>query len=134
MKTYEELLKRAEVLMPKKIETRDRFEVPKVKGSIQGKRTMISNLKNIADYLYRDVDLLIPFLEKELATKAIKDGNYIVFMGKFSAGRINDKILEFVNEYVKCRQCGKPDTKTSKKDRVLFVECMGCGAKYPIRK
>lgn len=134
MKNYDELLKRAEGLLPKKVETRDRFEVPLVKGSVQGKRTIISNLKNIADYLYREEQLLLSFLEKELATKGLHEGNFIVFSGKFSSAKINDKVLAFIKEYVKCRQCGKPDTKMSKKDRVLFLECMACGAKYPIKR
>lgn len=134
MKSYDELLKRAEVLMPKKVETRDRFEVPLVKGSVQVKRTIISNLKTIADYLYRDEQLLLSFLEKELATKGIRDGNFIVFMGKFSSTKINEKIQGFVNKYVKCRECKKPDTKVFKRDRVMFVECMACGAKYSISK
>ncbi len=131
--SYNELLNRARELLPEKGEERSRFEVPKVKGRIQGKRTIISNLKAIADYIDRDESLLFKFLLKELATKGVRDGNYYVFNGKFGSTLINNKIQKFVNEYVICRECGKPDTKLIKQDRIYFIKCMACGARYPIR-
>jgi len=134
MMTYEELAKRFRELTPFKGEEKTRFEVPKVKGRIQGKKTIINNLKQIADFLDRDEKFLLSYLLKELATKGINEGQYTTFNGNFSAERINEKVAKFVNEFVNCRECKKPDTKLVKKDRVMFIECMACGAKYHIRK
>jgi translation initiation factor 2 subunit 2 len=134
MMTYEGLAKRFRELTPFKGEEKTRFEVPKVKGRIQGKKTIINNLKQIADFLDRDEKFLLSYLLKELATKGINEGQYTTFNGNFNAERINEKVAKFVNEFVNCRECKKPDTKLVKKDRVMFIECMACGAKYPIRK
>lgn len=134
MKSYDELIKRAEELLPNKSEEKKRFEIPKIRGRVQGKRTIISNLKAISDFIDRDEKMLFSFLMRELATKGIKEGKYHVFMGRFSSTRINEKIEKFVNEYVNCKECKKPDTKLTKKDRIMFVKCMACGAKYPVRK
>lgn len=131
---YDELVKRAKELLPERGEEKQRFEVPRVKGRIQGKKTIINNLKAISDYLDRPEKMLFKYLLKEFGTKGIKDGNYYVFTGKFGATLINEKVEKFVNEYVKCRECGKPDTKLKKQDRINFVKCMACGAKYPIQK
>ena len=134
MDDYEKLLKRAESLMPEKSEEHKRFEVPKIRGRIQGKKTIVSNLKAISDYLDRDENMIFKFLLKELATKGVKEGKFYVFTGKFGATQINDKVQKFVNEFVNCRECGYPDTKLKKQDRIMFIKCMACGAKYPVRK
>jgi translation initiation factor 2 subunit 2 len=131
---YDELLKRAKTLLPEKGEEKQRFEVPKVKGRIQGKKTIISNMKAISDYLARPETMLFKYLLREFGTKGVKDGNFYVFTGKFGATLINEKIGKFVSEYVNCRECGKPDTKLSKQDRINFIKCMACGAKYPIQR
>ena len=134
MLDYENLIKRAEELLPEKGEAHKRFEVPKVRGRIQGKKTIISNMKAISDYVDRDENMIFKFLLKELATNGVKEGNFYIFNGKFGSNRLNEKVLKFVNAFVNCRECNYPDTKITKKDRIMFLKCMACGAKYPIRK
>ena len=34
--------------------------------------------------------------------------------------------------YVVCTECGRPDTKIVKEDRVMVLECEACGARRPI--
>jgi len=130
---YDELVKRAKDLLPEKQEEHQRFEVPKVRGRIQGKKTTISNFKSICDFIARPEDMVFKFLLKELATKGVKEGKFYVFNGKFNSTLINEKLQKFVNEFVNCRECGKPDTKLSKQDRISLIKCMACGAKYPIQ-
>lgn len=129
---YDELLKRAKKLLPEKSEEHKRFEVPKVRGRIQGKKTIVSNIKSISDFIARPETMLFKFLLKELATKGVKEGNFYTFNGRFNSTLINERIQKFVNEFVNCRECKKPDTKLSKQDRVIFLKCMACGAKYPL--
>lgn len=131
---YNELVKRAREKLPEKGVSHERFEVPKIRGRIQGKKTVVSNLKQISDYLARPETMVFKSLLKELATKGVKDGKFYVFNGKFGASLINSKIAKFVKEFVICRECKKPDTKIIKQGRITFIKCMACGAKYPIRK
>ncbi|HUV83238.1 MAG TPA: TRAM domain-containing protein, partial [archaeon] len=62
------------------------------------------------------------------------DGQHAVFQGKFTAEAIAEQIESYVNEYVKCSECGRPDTKLVKSDRILMLQCDACGAHRPVRK
>ena len=47
--------------------------------------------------------------------------------------KIEEKIDNFVERYVLCTECGKPDTRLSKEDRITILQCDACGAHRPIR-
>jgi len=130
---YEELLKRARNQIPKDVLETKRFDVPKVKGSVEGNKTIITNFSEMAHYLGRDTHHLLKFLQNELATSGNMDGTRAVFVGKFSSSQINDKVERYVKEFVVCQVCGKPDTKIEKEDRISLMKCMACGAREPVR-
>jgi len=130
---YENWLERAYQRISKK-ESRERFEVPKVNSWIQGNKTILTNLKQISSYLNRDVNHLLKYLLKELATAGEFDGNKVTFVGKFNESILNQKIEKYVEEFVRCKECKSPDTKLLKEDRMQFLQCLACGAKYPVRR
>lgn len=131
--TYKEMLDRAVKNLPKVRETTTRFEIPEVKGRIQGSRTMVINLQAIARALSRPREHLMKFLLRELATTGdFKEGT-ATFMGKFGAGMLNQKIEKYVKEFVTCGQCGKPDTVMSKEKGITFKRCEACGAQKSVR-
>lgn len=130
---YEKMLDKAYIELPEtKIETA-RFEVPKVMGHIQGNNTIITNIHQIADTLGRRVDHLMKFLLKELATPADLKKNGVIIRRKISAGLINEKIVEYAEAYVLCKECRKPDTKLTKEGNFMFIKCMACGARYSVK-
>jgi translation initiation factor 2 subunit 2 len=129
---YEELLKKAQSELPEDISSSERFEIPKVKGHIQGNKTIISNLSQIATSLHRPLQLLVKYLEKQLATKAIIEGSFVIFNSKIAASKINLRIQQFTDQFVICKECGKPETKLSKDTGVFFISCQACGAKYSL--
>ena len=131
---YEEMLKRAEKKIPEKINQTSRFEVPKVKGHIQGNKTIISNFGTIASVLNRKPEHLLKFLLKELATPGEMHKGAIIIGRKVSASLINEKINKYVRIYVLCPACGKPDTKLEKEGNTWFIKCMACGTKRPVPK
>ena len=130
---YEKMLKKAKKELPKELVEKSRFEIPKIKGYIEGNKTIVSNFIQICDILHREQSLLLKYLQRELATPAIIDGQRLVLGRKISAKAVNEKIEQFVKEFVLCRECGKSDTKMFKEDRVLFLKCLACGAKHPIK-
>ena len=130
---YEEMLTRIYERLPEKVKERPRFEIPKVDSFIQGNRTIVTNLTHIATYLNRDINHLLKFLSRELATSANIEGYRVIFTGKFPANLLNTKIEKYINEFVICAECKKPDTKFEKEDRILFIKCLACGAKKPAR-
>lgn len=131
--TYEEMLDRAFKNLPEQTAASSRFEIPEVKGSVQGNRTVVSNIQQIAKALSRPVEHLLKFMLRELATTGdLKEGNAI-FMGKFGAAMLNQKIVKYVKEFVTCEQCGKPDTTLTKDKGITFKRCEACGAKKSVR-
>jgi translation initiation factor 2 subunit 2 len=47
---------------------------------------------------------------------------------------INEKIQEYVAEFVICKECKKPDTELVKEDRLTFIHCLACGAKKSVSR
>lgn len=130
---YEELLKKARKTMPKDTSKNKRFDVPKVKGHVQGNKTVISNFCQLCDVFCRKESHVLKFLQRELATPASLDGPRLVLGRKINSDLINEKIQRYVKEFVVCKECGKPDTKLMKEGNVIYVKCTACGAKYPIK-
>ena len=131
---YKELLKKAREKLPKSIFEKERFEIPKIRGHIQGNRTVLSNFLQIADILRRKPEHLLKYILKELATPGeIKKSGAVIVGAKASASRINEKIRQYANEFVLCQECGKPDTKMEKEGNFNFLKCQACGAKHPIK-
>ena len=129
---YEELLKRAESKTPKKILQKERFEIPPVKGHIEGTKTIITNFSQIASTLHRDQQHLLKYLLRELAAPGNINGQRLILGKKISSSLINEKIEKYANEFVICKDCKKPDTHLLKEGRVLMLKCTACGAKHPI--
>ncbi|MEM4337091.1 MAG: translation initiation factor IF-2 subunit beta [Candidatus Woesearchaeota archaeon] len=130
---YEELLKRAKEKLPSLSEETKRFEVPKVRGHVEGNKTIISNFIQIANILNRAKEHLLKFLLKELATPGEMKGELLVLGTKVSSERINEKIKKYVEEYILCKTCGKPDTKLEKEGDFLYLICQACGAKRLVK-
>ena len=130
---YEKLLKRARGQLPKEVFEKPRFDVPKVSRDREGSKTLITNFSQICDYLNRDPKHVLKFLLRELATSGYVDGQRAVFIGRFSGDQLNEKIDKYVNEFVLCPVCKKPDTKIMKEARVALIKCMACGAREPVR-
>ena len=108
------------------------YKIPKVKGHVQGNKTILSNFFQIADHLGRDPEHMLKFLYKELATPGDVRKQLVILGRKVSASRVNQKIKEYAKKYVICNECGKPDTKMVRENRLEYIKCNACGARYPI--
>lgn len=132
MNDYEKLLEDAyKDIKPVKSNI-DRFEVPKIEGHIEGTKTILTNFKQIASYIRRDEAHIIKYLTKELAAKADVKGDRVILTRKIPSKQINEKIQQYVKDFVLCRECKKPDTEILKQDRMTFVHCLACGAKHSV--
>jgi translation initiation factor 2 subunit 2 len=129
---YEILLERAKKQLPQKLESHDRFQVPEPDVMIEGKTTVIRNFSEIADTLRREPDHIMGFLLRELGTAGTIEGQRVVFKGKVATTQIADRIKNYVDEYVLCSECNRPDTKIVKDGRVLILTCETCGAHRPV--
>ena len=130
---YEKLLKKARKELPESVLKKERFEIPKVKGHLEGNKTIISNFEQIANALRRPIEHLLKYVLRELATPGDMRKGSLIIGRKVSASRVNEKIEKYANEFVICSECKKPDTKLTKEDRVTFMKCLACGAKHPVK-
>lgn len=133
METYEQLLNEAYEKVKEVEGAGERFEIPKIKGHFEGKKTILNNFFQIASHIRRNPEHFQKFLLKELATSGQKTGENLILNNKIPSEKINSKIEQYVKEFVVCRECGKPDTEIIKEDRLSFLHCLACGAKHPTR-
>ena len=131
---YELLLKRAREKLPQSVFEKERFEIPKVRGHLEGNKTIITNFSQIASVLRRPTDHLLKYVLKELATPGeISRSGLLVLGAKIAASKINDKIKQYAHEFVLCTDCGKPDTEIKKEGDFSFLKCSACGSKHPVK-
>jgi translation initiation factor 2 subunit 2 len=133
METYEKLLEEAYGKIKKTESNGERFEIPKVEGHFEGKKTIITNFSQLASIFRRSPEHLQKFLLKELAAAGQKEGDRLVLNIKVPSTKINQKIEEYAKEFVICRECKKPDTELIREDRITFIKCLACGAKHSVR-
>ena len=131
---YEQLLKQAYSNITERTESSERFVVPEVKAYVEGKTTILENFIEITGKVRRDPDHVMKFLLGELGTSGKMDGNRAIFNGKFEIALIKAIIKSYVDDYVICSECGKPDTRLVKDDRVMILRCDACGSHRPVRK
>jgi translation initiation factor 2 subunit 2 len=133
MTDYDKLLDRAiEQLPPEVFETK-RFNVPRAYSVIQGNRTFIQNFREIADAMNRDPQHLLKFLLRELGTAGNLEGGRAIMQGKFTHFLINERLEDYVQKFVMCHECNRPDTKIIREDRIFILKCSACGAKAPLK-
>ncbi|MBS3147843.1 translation initiation factor IF-2 subunit beta [Candidatus Woesearchaeota archaeon] len=131
---YEALLKRARERLPQSVFEKERFEIPKARGHLEGNKTLITNFTQIAGVLRRPMEHLLKYVLKELATPGDVNRSGLLFLGsKVPASRINDKIRQYALEFVLCPDCGKPDTEIKQEGDFSFLKCSACGAKHPVK-
>lgn len=133
MMDYTEMLKKGREKLPDFALNHERFEIPKVKGHIQGNKTIISNFNEMVQAFRREQDHFLKFLLKELATPGDLQKTQLILGRKLSSSQINEKIENYAREFVLCKECKRPDTKITKKDGISFIQCLACGARHPIR-
>lgn len=133
-KEYNALLERAMSKLPPMALRHERFEIPKIYSFIEGSRTIIKNLSEIAGILHRPQDEIFTFLLKELASRGNIERGRAIIERPMRDEMINNKIKKYTNEFVLCRECGKPDTKIDVIERHIALRCMACGAWRFVKK
>lgn len=130
---YAALLKRARALVPEKVGTGERFVMPRAEVLQEGKTTVVRNMGEVLDKLNRKQDHLVPILLRELGTAGSFDDGRLVLQGKVTEDALNQRLTKYVDTYVICGECGRPDTHLVKEERTTVVKCDACGAHRPVK-
>ena len=133
MTDYEKLLTEAYKKVKQVDTSSARFEIPKIEGRFEGRKTILTNFFQIATHIRRDPEHFQKFLLKELAASGQREGERLILNIKVPSSKIKEKIEDYVKEFVLCKECGKPDTQITKEDRMHFIHCLACGAKHSVR-
>jgi translation initiation factor 2 subunit 2 len=127
------LLKRAKEALPKPVTSGERFQVPEADLIVEGKTTVLRNFLDITTAINRDPTQVLQYLLRELGTAGSLEDRRVVFKGKVTGAQVADRIKSYIDTYVICSECGRPDTRLIKEDRVAILECDACGARRPVK-
>ena len=76
---------------------------------------------------------LLKFLMRELGTAGNIEGQRAILQGKFTHYLINERIEDYVDKYVICHECNRPDTRIIREGRIFLLKCAACGATAPLK-
>ena len=130
---YDDALDRALDQSPEMDGSGGRFQVPDPEIRPEGNVTVYENFQSTVDTLNRDDTHLMKFLQSEVGTSAqIDESGRARLTGDFRQDRIADAIDEYVDTYVRCSECGSPDTRLVEEQRTTVLKCDACGALSPV--
>lgn len=130
---YDALLKRAKEALPQPVSTSERFQVPEPDLIQEGKTTVLRNFVDITTAINRDPNQVLQYLLRELGTAGAQEERRVVFKGKVTTTQVAERVKSYIDTYVTCSECGRPDTRLVKEDRVAILECDACGASRPVK-
>ena len=131
---YDSMLKRAYMSLPERTQSKERFEMPVLDSSVQGKKTIIRNFSQAMKTVSRDEKQFYKYLIKETATSATIEEGKLILTGKFFPDGINKLFSGYLKEYVLCHVCKKPDTEIIDMSGVKVLKCTACAAISPLKK
>ncbi len=130
---YEALLKSAREQLPENVGNKDRWQVPLPDLIKEGRMTILRNHMEIVKAVRRDEAHVTKYLLSQIGTAGSVDGDRLVMTGKVSEAQVTQRLQDYVEMFVRCAECGSPDTHMEKEGRVPILKCEACGAHTPIK-
>lgn len=131
---YESSLDRAMDAVPDIKGDSERLRVPDPVAQPDGAFTRFNNLSEVADALNRETDHLHRFVQRALATSGKLEEGVGRYNGNFTERDFERTVDDYTEEYVRCSECGLPDTRLVQEDRTMMLRCDACGAFRPVKK
>ncbi|MFT4881748.1 MAG: translation initiation factor 2 subunit 2 [Natronomonas sp.] len=129
---YDEMLERGIEETPDIEGSSDRFEVPDVEVRQEGNLTVFENFRTVCQDFAREPEHVFKSLQDELGTSGHIDENERARLtGEFDRRRIQAAIESYAEEYVRCSECGLPDTRFDREQGAVILRCEACGARSP---
>jgi translation initiation factor 2 subunit 2 len=130
---YTEMLSRVRDNLPESSKNRERFELTKVQGRVEGNKTILTNFKAICSSFDREQKTVFKFILKELASPGTLEHKGAVIGRKVPSALVNEKIKKFADAFVICPTCGKPETQILKENSASYIRCNACGSKELVK-
>lgn len=127
---YDEHLDRALEETPDIDAATDRLSIPDPDVRQEGNVTVYENFQTTVDRLGREPAHLMKFVQNELGTSAhIDESGRLRLTGSFKSNRVREAIETYAEAFVRCPECGLPDTKLESENGVKILKCEACGAR-----
>ncbi len=135
MDDYDSLLDRARSQVPEDAFKRsgERFNVPNVQLMVQGNRSFWQNFQEIISILNRPGKEVLKYVAGQLATAGNIEGSNAIFNGKFTPEQVDVVLNRYIESYVICPVCTRPDTSMNKEAGAYYLVCSACGARTSVR-
>ena len=135
MDDYDKLLDRARSQVPEDAfkKSGERFQVPDVQLMLQGNRSIWQNFQEIINILNRPGKEVLKFVSQQLGTAGNIEGSNALFNGKFNQEQVDEVLNRYIDSYVICPVCTRPDTEITKDTGAYYLQCSACGARTSIR-
>lgn len=133
MDDYLKLLDKAREQLPENQSNHDRWTLPVADMIKEGRMTVFRNFREIVSAVRRDDQHLSKFLLSQIGTAGQLDGDRLIFTGKVGDSQVMGRLNDYVATYVRCPECGSPDTKLGREGRVQMLGCEACGSNSPVK-
>jgi len=130
---YKALLQKARDSLPENVGNRERWSLPPSDLIKEGRMTILRNFREIINAVRREDDHLAKYIFQQLGTAGQIDGDRLVLTGNVQFQQIQGRLDDYVATYVQCSECGSPDTRLVRQERVLMLQCEACGAHEPVK-
>ncbi|MFB6207007.1 MAG: translation initiation factor IF-2 subunit beta [Haloglomus sp.] len=131
---YNSSLTRALDALPERSAEGSRLSVPNPEAQADGAFTRFTNLDAVADALNREVDHVHSFVQRALATAGQLSEGVGRYNGRFDGDDFDAAVTDYIEEYVRCSECGLPDTRLVTESGTQMLRCDACGAFRPVSK
>ena len=133
MDDYEKLLDAAYKNLPEKVSHKERFEAPVFEAFTEGNKTVIKNFNTVVDKLRREKAFVVKWLSKEMAVPVVEENERVILQRRIHVDVLNKKLSEFIQKFVVCKECKRPDTKIMEMGHgIKKLVCEACGARAAI--
>jgi translation initiation factor 2 subunit 2 len=93
----------------------------------QNRKSCFTNFRSVCKNMFRDELDVKRYIDEELCCSSSIDSNGVMVIdGKFRSKNLEKPIINYLNTYVICRECGSNKTELIKKDRIQFLKCKKC--------
>lgn len=131
---YEEALDKAYENITEVAKHGERFEPPEFDIRVEGNSTIITNFRDVTEKLDREETHLMKHVRGEIGTSGHLENRRAKLKGQFSEGKLQDALKKYIDKYVLCSECNRPDTRLEKQKGTLTLKCEACGAFSPVEK
>ena len=102
-------------------------------GKGKGKKNFFKKFQRTVNNNKKTGSHVLKFFTNEIGTSGSVEGNRAIFQGKHSKTQLTKLLERYVNDYLLCPECSKPETHFITQNRVELMKCDACGSRSAIR-